>query len=127
MLILTRVSKTGPLFNGLAKRAARDFTREASLEIAKQGQQMWVSQLNRSMKNPTGYYVSNIVINRSGNENTVHDSDVIYGPWLEGTGSRNRTTRFKGYHSMRKVRGRLDRMSPAIAERVLQRYQPRMR
>jgi len=126
-MILTRVSKTGPLFNGMAKTAARAFAREASLEIAKQGQQMWITQLNGSMKNPTGYYTSQIVINRQGNDNTVHDSGVIYGPWLEGTGSRNRTTRFKGYHSMRKVRIKLDRMSPRIAERVLQKYLPRMR
>jgi hypothetical protein len=127
-MILTRISKTGPMFNGMAKAAARQFTREASLEIAKQGQQMWVTTLNRSMKNPTGYYVSQIQINRQGNDNTVHDSGVVYGPWLEGTGSRNSpVTRFKGYHSMRKVRAKLDRMSPAIAERVLQRYIGRMR
>jgi hypothetical protein len=127
VLILTRVSKTGPLFNGLAKKAARDFTREASLEIAKEGQSMWIAQLNRSMKNPTGYYTSQIQINRAGNSNTVHDNDVIYGPWLEGTGSRNRTTRFKGYHSMRKVNQKLDRKASRIAERVLRRYLPRMR
>lgn len=126
MLILTRVSKTGPLFNGLAKRAAREFTREASLAIAQEGQSMWIAQLNKSMKNPTGYYTSNIMINRAGNSNTVHDNDVIYGPWLEGTGSRNRTTRFKGYHSMRKVNQRLDRKASTIAERVLRRYLPRM-
>lgn len=127
MLTLTRISKTGPLFNGLAKKAARDFTREASLEIAKEGQSMWIAQLNRSMKHPTGYYTSNIMINRAGNSNTVHDNDVIYGAWLEGTGSRNfPVTRFKGYHSMRKVRQKLDSKAPRIAERVLRRYLPRM-
>lgn len=126
-MLLTSVSKTGPLFNGMAKAAARQFTREASLEIAKEGQSMWISQLNRSMKHPTGYYTSQIKIDRSGTTNKVHDSGVVYGPWLEGTGSRNRTTRFKGYHSMRKVNAKLDRMSSRIAERVLQRYLPRMR
>jgi len=25
----------------------------------------------------------------------------VYGPWLEGTGSRNQTTNFKGYKSAR--------------------------
>ena len=125
-MFLIRVSKTGPVFNGMAKKAARDFTREASLEIAQQGQQMWITQLDSSIKVNTGYYTSHIQINRAGNDNTVHDSGVIYGPWLEGTGSRNRTTRFKGYHSMRKVKTRLDRMAPKIAERVLQKYLPRM-
>lgn len=126
-MILTSISKTGPLFNGMAKAAARQFTREASLEIAKEGQRLWILQLNSSMKNPTGYYTSQIKIDRSGQTNTVHDSGVIYGPWLEGTGSRNRTTRFKGYKAMRKTNAKLDRMSAKIAERVLQRFLPRMR
>ena len=126
-MILTSISKTGPLFNGLAKSAARAFTREASLEIAKEGQRLWIAQLNSSMKEPTGYYTSHILVNRAGQTNTVHDSGVVYGPWLEGTGSRNRTTRFKGYHAMRKTNAKLDRMSGRIAERVLQRYLPRMR
>jgi hypothetical protein len=126
-MFLIRVSKTGPLFNGLAKKAARDFTKEASLAIAEQGQQLWVTQLNSSIRVNTGYYVSNIQINRAGNTNIVHDSGVIYGPWLEGVGSRNApVTRFKGYFSMRKSRQKLDRQAPRIAERVLKKYLPRM-
>ncbi len=31
----------------------------------------------------------------------VHDSNVVYGPWLEGVSSRNQTTRFKGYAMFR--------------------------
>lgn len=34
---------------------------------------------------------------RDGVSWKVWDQNLIYGPWLEGTGSRNRTTRFKGY------------------------------
>ena len=33
----------------------------------------------------------------------IDDSKVVYGPWLEGTGSRNQTTRFKGYSSFRRT------------------------
>lgn len=33
----------------------------------------------------------------------ITDGGVIYGPWLEGTSSRNETTRFKGYASFRKT------------------------
>lgn len=127
-MFLIRVSRTGPLFNGLAKKAARDFTREASLEIATQGQKMWIAQLDSSIKVNTGYYTSQVQVTTAGDLNTVHDGGVIYGPWLEGVGSRNSpVTRFKGYFSMRKTKAKLDRMSPKIAERVLQRYLPRMR
>jgi len=33
----------------------------------------------------------------------LDDSKVVYGPWLEGTGSRNTATRFKGYSSFRRT------------------------
>lgn len=33
----------------------------------------------------------------------ISDGGVIYGPWLEGTSSRNQTTRFKGYGEFRKT------------------------
>jgi len=34
----------------------------------------------------------------------ITDGGVVYGPWLEGVGSRNEVTRFKGYSSFRKTR-----------------------
>lgn len=34
---------------------------------------------------------------------TILDNNAVYGPWLEGTGSRNETSQFKGYATFRKV------------------------
>ena len=51
-----------------------------------------------------GFYRSQIVIDRvSPDTDRIHDSRVVYGPWLEGISERNRTTRFKGYHIFRLV------------------------
>ena len=44
----------------------------------------------------------------------ITDSNVVYGPWLEGIGSRNQTTRFKGYSIFRKTRDKLQGMVPGI-------------
>jgi hypothetical protein len=33
----------------------------------------------------------------------IDDGGVVYGPWLEGTSTRNATTRFKGYASFRRT------------------------
>jgi hypothetical protein len=45
----------------------------------------------------------------------VHDSDIIYGPWLEGVGSRNYpTTRFRGYSTFRKVAQQIERKAPRM-------------
>lgn len=51
----------------------------------------------------TGHYRQNIHPKSQGLLGTISDGGVIYGPWLEGTGSRNQTTRFKGYGSFRKT------------------------
>ena len=48
----------------------------------------------------------------------IHDSGVVYGPWLEGTSSRNQTTRFKGYSSFRKVKQWLEKgIAPSVMKK----------
>lgn len=47
-------------------------------------------------------------------------------PWLEGTSKRNVTTGFKGYHTFRKTRLRLDKEAQAIGERELAKVLPQI-
>jgi hypothetical protein len=47
---------------------------------------------------------------------------AMYGPWLEGTGSRNETTRFKGYHGFREAGLALDTEAEAVASRAFAPY-----
>lgn len=72
-------------------------------------------------KNPTGYYESRTVAKVSGDPFMVWDSDVVYGPWLEGVSRRNATTRFKGYHSFRRATGQIQRDVPRVVAPVLNR------
>ena len=51
----------------------------------------------------------------------VHDRRIIYGPWLEGVGSRNATTRFKGYSSFRRAFQELERQAPRLVEQDVRR------
>jgi hypothetical protein len=50
---------------------------------------------------------------------------VIYGPWLEGTGSRNATTRFKGYASFRRAaqvtRSRVRHIAGGVVSQYIKR------
>lgn len=50
-----------------------------------------------------GYWLSQIRAAPRAGYHVVTDGGIIYGHWLEGTGSRNRTTRFKGYFMWRKA------------------------
>ena len=56
----------------------------------------------------------------------VWDAGVIYGPWLEGVGSRNQTTRFKGYHAARRTSTALQKQAPRLAQRHIARAMRRM-
>jgi hypothetical protein len=114
----------GPIFDGRAAAAAHAFVRAAEEEIADTGVELVKAELGRVIRNPSSppYYQNQIRAERS----QITDGGVIYGPWLEGVGSRNRTTRFKGYFTFRRVGQRLDRQAKFIAERVLPKYLRRM-
>jgi hypothetical protein len=120
------VDRSGPLFDGRADRAARDYVDAVQLEVGKQGLAEVHTILDASIRHPTPYYETQLVVERAAPDVVVHDRGIVYGPWLEGVGSRNKTTRFKGYFAFRRARHRLEQLVPAIAERVLQRFLRRM-
>lgn len=121
-----RVRRDGPAFNGRAERVARQLVQATEDELADSGVNLVLAQLGRVLQHPTGYYESQIRTDRQGGDAVVTDGGVIYGPWLEGVGSRNRTTRFKGYFTFRRVSQRIDRQAQHIAQRVLPKYLQRM-
>ena len=63
----------------------------------------------------TGHYARSIhgrmVSNLHG---VISDSNVVYGPWLEGVSSRNQATRFKGYAIFRRTRDKLQGLAHQI-------------
>lgn len=122
------VDLSGPAFNGLAEHMVGEFLEEAVWEIAKEGRGDLGVQFIKVFKEPTGYYESQVEAARQpGPVVLIHDNDVIYGPWLEGTGSRNYpVTRFRGYRSFEIVAGELQRKAVPIAERHLPRFLARM-
>lgn len=70
---------------------------------------------------PTPFYWEQVHAKPRADYWVVTDDHVVYGHWLEGTGSRNRTTRFKGYRSFRltaqSIRSDLRRLvDPAVDE-----------
>lgn len=121
------VNTSGPIFNGQAALAVKAYAEQAAREVAQEGQREVRSRLGTVLQHPTGRYQSGVRVESSGSSMyEVNDSGIIYGPWLEGTGSRNRTTRFKGYASFRIARQQLGARADGIAERVLPPYLGRM-
>lgn len=116
----------GPLFDGTADRIAEEMCQEIEREVGDVGVGMVRAQLGNVLKHPTGRYSSHITAEPDGGDTRITDQDMVYGPWLEGTGSRNRTTRFKGYATFRKVAEALRARSGAIGDQVAQPYIGRM-
>lgn len=113
----------GPMFDGRAAAAldagVHHVEREMTDELVAKVREHLVGVLRHN----TGRYISTIHT-EGGNE--VHDG-TRYGPWLEGVGSRNFTTRFKGYHTFKVVASDYNMRARERADRLLQPYIEEMR
>ncbi len=116
----------GPLFDGRARGALRDYRKAVEEALADDLLINIQTRLRLVLRNPTGYYQRRVRKTRATGHPRVTDSRVIYGPWLEGTGSRNVTTSFKGYSTFRLMAQRTQRNAVRIAERIAPRYVARM-
>jgi len=121
------ITMRGPLFDGRALVELKLAQQEIAAEIAKRAEQLVDTELSSRLQNPTGHYQSQIKTEvKPSGEALVSDSKVVYGPWLEGTSSRNQTTRFKGYASFRKSRQKLEREAKRIADKVVAKHVRKM-
>ncbi len=119
----------GPLFDGRAARAMQDAADAAREDIAAFAEEYALSLMGANFRQPTGYYESNVTTERvAADTSLVHDQGVVYGPWLEGVGSRNRARPgFPGYRHWRQTKALAQLRGPVIADRTVQRYLPEMR
>jgi len=128
------VSFRGPFLAQDPSGALRQAMHSAVDDLVSLGEQ----RLDRMLRpRPAGVFLS---VERAGNrasvghyrrslqsavhdlEGTISDGGVLYGPWLEGTSSRNQTTRFKGYASFRRTGQWLQRQAQRISNHHLQRW-----
>lgn len=119
------VRPKGAIWNGQASRVAREFFEDAKLGIAHEGADLVRSDFDVVHRHPTGYARSRVTVIEDPDP-LVTDGGIIYGAWLEGVGSRNRTTRFKGYRTFRRMRQVLDSRATRIAQSILPPYLRRM-
>ncbi len=69
----------------------------------------------------TGHFRRSVNSRRS-QRNGIIQSNVVYGPWLEGDSARNATSRFKGYQSFRKVGQELEKGAGVVITRHANRF-----
>lgn len=126
--MMGNVHVTGPLFDGRADAAVDAFTHQVEHDIAVAGQRMVLDRLGQVLQHPTGRYESKIRTDRAAGAERIWDGGrVVYGPWLEGVGSRNYpVTVFRGYRTFRIVGQQLRQDSWQIAAITLPPFLARM-
>lgn len=118
-MIGSHITTSGPLFDGSADRIVKRNTREMDRTLGDEGVRRVHDRLHQVLRHPTGYYESRVVSTLRSDGADVTDSRVVYGPWLEGVGSRNQTTRFKGYFTFRLVASELDHAALDVVEPIV--------
>lgn len=121
-MIYATVVKIGPYFDGRDQRKIQDMCDEISRRVAVIGASMVRTNLHKVLRHETPYYRLQNEARKDPLGWKVWDRGVIYGPWLEGTGSRNRTTRFKGYATYRRTTQELNRRAQTIADYTAREY-----
>lgn len=113
-----RYSAKGPIVEGHLARGMPAVVAEIEHDIGDYAVHHIQQRLDQVLVNPTGRYRSSIHTVITGNGLLVEDG-TVYGAWLEGVGTRNRSSRFKGYRTFRIVAQDVRREAPEIARRLL--------
>lgn len=116
------VDKSGPWFDARRGAAMTAYCADVEETVATMGASMVRSELNHVLRTQTPYYRLQVEAQRSHPNWKITDNGVIYGNWLEGTSSRNRTTRFKGYATFRRTTQLIQSRAVTIACSVLRRH-----
>lgn len=126
MPVVTR----GPFFDSRRTRFTDEFCEDLAREVAEHAETLWKRGMIQSFKQPTPIYWHTTQVITSGNTAVTNDGGrtrgLVYGPWLEGVGSRNKTTRFKGYFNLRKAASQTRTAIRRIATPLLRGYYSRM-
>lgn len=118
------VETTGPAFNGQLRHAIITGTTEGLAKLADDAKLNILQVFTDVLRtHPTMRLEEGVTARPVGADFIVDDGGVIYGPWIEGLGSRNRTSRFKGYATYRRVTQALNQraaqtVAKAIARRI---------
>lgn len=122
------VDARGPLFDGRAEKLVAEAANDAVKTVATIGASMVRSRMAQVFRKETPFYRFANVAKQEPPGWIIWDQDkTVYGFWLEGIGSRNKTTRFKGYFTYRRTTQELRARAQTIADGVVARYVEKMR
>jgi hypothetical protein len=91
------------------------YARDGLAEIGR-----WMDQF---FKEPTPYYETQVTVDAAFRNRVIHDRGIVYGPWLDGSGTRNKTSRFKGYPHWRRT---VQYLQGTAGQRIIEAHGPEL-
>jgi hypothetical protein len=119
MALDMKYNAKGSIVDGSLAKAMPEAAERIEQEIGDMAVLSIRQRFDRVLRNPTGRLRSQVRVDRVGDDLRVVDGDLPYGAWIEGTSSRNRSTRFKGYATFRTVAREIRTEAVTIAEMVI--------
>lgn len=112
------VDVRGPMFDGRDVPIMNRFFTDAKKLVTDAGETELRKRAWKRPQHPTGSFAGAITTKDFAKGKTIMADypQVLYGPWLEGTSSRNSSTRFKGYKLFRLTRNWLRKNLTAIIQ-----------
>lgn len=111
----------GPVVEGKTDPLVAAMIRDVDHAYAEKLLDTWFDLLRASVRKWTGAYGRAMRVIHTAKQSKVGDGGKRYGTWLEGTSRRNKTTRFKGYASLKRAKAHMARgEGKALAEKVVQ-------
>jgi hypothetical protein len=124
------VTVSGPFFDGRDHAVLDAMCEDIARTVANEGAIIMDAYLETVIRHPSDppFYQQHVGVSPGATllDRDIDDGGIVYGPWLNGTGSRNRTTRFKGYSHFRITTQRLEANASRIAQHVVGPYVARM-
>lgn len=118
MAIRVEASATGPLFETAVTARVETAIADIVREVTELGVQRLTSAFPTGVPVVTGNLRRNVHPTIAGPMAQIDSGGVVYGAWIEGTSSRNESTRFKGYATYRRATQYLnDEVVPAVVDK----------
>jgi hypothetical protein len=102
---------SGPFFSPNIDSVVDAYVAKIERKVSDETRRRLTDLMRKVFKHPRPWYWLHVLSKPRADYHVVTDGGIVYGPWLEGTGSRNRTTRFKGYRSFRLTTQQMNRPS----------------
>ena len=122
MQIVVDLDFSGPIWERQEPKIFESMFEDIRNELTQQAREHIIAVGYDNFKHPTGNWRDHIAIDRGLETDRIHDSDLIYGPWLEHGATGSWGAGFKGYQLWEKTFLWTERSAKRIVKPIVDRH-----